>query len=106
MVNTLFKGIHHYKNVMWIKLKPISKTIKKLDRVFREMDDEHNESLLYPEQKIPKYADFIPQRYTHMKDNKVFAITIFQKDFVDLIIMKDHENFDEFINIYNKEFEV
>jgi len=105
MVNKYFSGITNTENILWLRLKPKIEVVQKINKIVGAIDTDFGEAIFDPDEKLEKYDDFYPKRYSHQHSNKIYAISIFHKDLIDFIIIKNSPIFNQVFELYREEFE-
>lgn len=95
--------LNNQKDFMYFKIKADASVIYALDEMTSALD-EYEEGLVYPTKNID-YDKFIPHRTSfNVGDGDIYAIVIYNKDLIDLILFKNNSEFDRFVSMMNDRF--
>ena len=104
MEKSKIKGISHTDNVVWFRVEPCKEAVYILNKMAMDLDKKFHEGILKSDQEI-NYEDFAPVRYSHEDgEGKIYAISIFHKDLIDVIILKEHPFYEKVMKIMTEDF--
>lgn len=105
MKNKYFVGISNTENIFWVRLKPQIEVIEKINTIVKSLNTDFSEAIFSPDDNNRKYENFYPRRYTHQHNFYAYAISIFNENLIDFIILKDSPIYDKVFELYQKEFQ-
>lgn len=98
------KGITNTENFIWYRIKADSLSGSYIDEIVKSLDEKFNEGIEFFQAR--SYKNFIPKRFSHTKDNEVYAISIFNEDLIDFILFKAHSSFKQIKSLIDHYFEI
>lgn len=105
MLNKYVLGVSNTENIFWIRLKPNVEVVRKIDSIIKKLDVSYGEGIFHCDEDIENYKSFFPRRCFHDSDGVVYAISIFNEDLIDFILIKESPVFNQLFELYQKEFE-
>jgi len=95
--------LQNQKDFMWFSLKANAQSVYILDSIVASFD-KYEEGLFFPKKNLV-YKNFVPNRWElHNGQGVIYGIAIFNKDLIDLIIIKNTPEYKKFIRLMKKNF--
>jgi len=103
MEKGIIKKLDNQKDFMYFQIKPDISVVYLFDEIASSLD-EYEEGLSYSNKDID-YNKFVPKRISfNVGDGTIYAIVIYNKDLIDLILFKRNSKFDKFIELMKGNF--
>ena len=103
MEKGIVKKLENQNDFLYFHIEANASVVYLLDEISAAIDD-YEEGLSYPEKNI-NYETFVPKRVSfNVGDGTTYAIVIFNKDQIDLILFKNNSKFDAFLGLMKEKF--
>lgn len=101
MEKGIIKRLDNQKEFMYFQIKPDVSVVYLFEKIASSLD-EYEEGLSYPNKDID-YNKFTPKRVSfNTGDGTIYAIVIYNKDLIDLILFKGNSKYKKFIESMKK----